>query len=48
MTVWVKKGGSELSDSQPFMRLEATFPKAVKLPNLVKTCYMAENLFKYD
>ena len=35
LQVFIKKGGSPLSDSQPFVRIEATFPRAVKMHNLI-------------
>ena len=37
LQVYIKKGGSEANQSQPFIRIEAVFPKAVKFSNLVKT-----------
>ena len=48
LTVWLKKGGSELSSGQPFLRIEATFPKAVKMHTLVKTLYDYDVLLSYD
>ena len=37
LQVYVKKGGSDLNQSQPYIRIEAVFPKAVKFSNLIKT-----------
>lgn len=50
MNLWIKKGGSPASDSQPYVRCETWFPKPVKMHNLLKTVsnlHTMPHLFTY-
>jgi hypothetical protein len=48
LRVNVKKSGSEANSSEPFIHLDAIWPKAVKFTNLIKTCYGVDEILKWD
>lgn len=48
MNLWIKKGGSPASDSQPYVRCETWFPKPVKMHNLLKTVYHPKHVLMFD
>ena len=43
LTYYLKKGGSQISKTQPFFRSEVTFNRAVKFDKMVKCIYSPEH-----
>lgn len=48
ISMFLKKGGSHLSSSQPFMRIQTQFPKKYKINKMLKVVYNPEIQASWD
>ena len=48
ISMYLKKGGSFLNSTQPFMRTESSFNKNIKMDKLLKIIFLPEHQLKWD